>query len=339
MKNNLILILLLLLFFNSFSQIPNHYYDNTNGLSGEELKSTLNIIIKSHIEYPYTSISTDTWDILKISDRDPNNSDNVILFYSGWSVNANQEWNNGNGWSREHIWSKSHGDFGTTKGAGTDAHHLRPCDPSINSAKNNRWFDNCDIPYIDDGINTECYTSDDEWVWEPRNEVKGDVARMIFYMATRYESSNLDLEIVDYLPYDTSLPLYAKLSTLLKWHKDDPVDDFERNRNNVIYDFQQNRNPFIDKPEFVNLIWKCLDNVNKINIDDIKLYPLPTTDFLFIQSKINIDNIKLYNSLGIEQNIKINYISNNKIRIKLDCDTGAYILIINKNIKKNIIKL
>ena len=55
-------------------------------LEKEELKSALNNIIKGHTEFPYTSTSTDVWDILKETDKDTINSDNVVLFYTGWSV-------------------------------------------------------------------------------------------------------------------------------------------------------------------------------------------------------------------------------------------------------------
>ena len=82
---------------------------------------------------------------------------------------------------------------------------------------------------------------------------------MIFYMATRYEGENgePDLEIVDYLPSsnNTTEPIFAKLSDLIAWHLADPVDEFEMNRNNVIYSYQGNRNPFIDHPEYVTMIW------------------------------------------------------------------------------------
>lgn len=102
----------------SFAQIPEGYYNSANGFTGESLKRALHEIIKNHIEFPYTSTSTDTWDILKETDKDTANPDNIILFYSGWSVNAAQEYNNNTGWSREHVWAKSHGDFGTDKGGG-----------------------------------------------------------------------------------------------------------------------------------------------------------------------------------------------------------------------------
>jgi len=249
-----------ILFFTlAKAQAPAGYYDPASGLTGTQLKTALYNIIKGHTEYPYTSTATDVWDILKESDRDPNNADNVILLYTGWSVNAAQEYNDGLGWTREHVWAKSRGDFGTTNGPGTDCHNLRPCDVSVNSARNNRWFAECNEMYYDDGIATGSYTSSTEWLWKPRNEVKGDVARMIFYMATRYEGENdePDLEPIDYIPADqyTLLPIHAKLSDLLLWNQEDPVDAFEQNRNDVVYSYQHNRNPFIDHPEYIEAIW------------------------------------------------------------------------------------
>ena len=68
-----------------FSQIPAGYYDAAQDLSGSELKRALHDIVSDHIRYPYTSTSTDVWDILKDTDEDPNNSDNVILLYTGRS--------------------------------------------------------------------------------------------------------------------------------------------------------------------------------------------------------------------------------------------------------------
>ena len=277
-----------------------------DSLEGNLLKLALHNIINEHTEFPYTSTSTDVWDILKQTDKDPNDSTKVILFYTGWSVDAAQEWNSGNGWSREHIWSKSRGNFGSKKGAGTDAHHLRPADPSVNSAKNNRWFDTCSVAYLDNGNYTGCFTSLTDWVWQPRDEVKGDVARMVFYMATRYEGTNgePDLELIDYLPVDnnTSDPFYAKLSTLIQWHYEDSVDNWERKRNDIIYyDFQNNRNPFIDHPEYVGLIWDNNVGVSEIeSSSNLKIYPNPTNALV----NLEIENYKgsieteLYNFYG-----------------------------------------
>ena len=126
LKSNYLSVLSLFFFTVISGQVPNGYYDAAKNLAGENLKSALNQIIANHREYTYTSSSTDVWDILKETDRDPNNVDNVILIYSGVSVNAAQEYNSANGWTREHIWAKSRGDFGTAIGVGMYLHILRP---------------------------------------------------------------------------------------------------------------------------------------------------------------------------------------------------------------------
>ncbi|MCD6200258.1 MAG: endonuclease [Bacteroidales bacterium] len=310
------------------AQIPEGYYASSHGLAGGNLKTALYNIIKGHTEYPYSSSSTDVWDILKKTDRDTANPDNIILFYTGWSVNAAQEYNGGSGWNREHIWAKSRGDFGTAKGPGTDVHHLRPADISVNSARNNRWFDNCSEPYYDNGVITGCYTSSTDWVWEPRKEVKGDVSRMIFYMATRYEGENgePDLEMIDYLPADnrTKEAIHAKLSTLLKWNEEDPVDNLERHRNEVVYSYQHNRNPFIDHPEFAVSIWGYPSVVTfsseKI---PVAVYPNPAKNHIYVDKPTNY-TVSLLNMTGTEiMNTKENHFQLNSSVV-----SGIYILII-----------
>ena len=245
----------------SLAQIPPHYYASISNQTREELKIGLHNIIKDHKEFPYSAKTTDVWDILKIADQDPMDSTCVIGFYSAFSMDAALEYNNGQGWNREHVWAKSRGDFGTKKGAGTDLHHLRAADISTNSARNNRNFNIGGEQYIDvsgfyNGA-TNSFKNNSNWSWEPRDEVKGDVARMMFYMAVRYEQPELDLELTDSL-FNKSVkaPLHASLSVLLEWHQCDPVDSAEVKRNGIIYSFQNNRNPFIDHPEWVDLIWE-----------------------------------------------------------------------------------
>jgi len=266
----LILSFVLCLTLKTFGQVPDGYYDAAQGLTGDNLKTALHNIIKGHKEFPYSSSSTDVWDILKEADRDPNNSAMVIGIYSNFSMDAAKEFDNNAGWNREHVWAKSRGDFGTSEGAGTDAHHLRAADISTNSARNNRNFDNAPNQYIDGSGNysgpTDSYTSNTDWVWEPRDEVKGDVARMIFYMATRYEgdSGEPDLELTETLLNNTDKsPIHGKMSVLLAWHLADPVSTAEQNRNDIVYGFQNNRNPFIDHPEYVCEIYTCTAGGNK----------------------------------------------------------------------------
>lgn len=261
----IMLLFLMGLFFHPLqAQIPSGYYDAANGKTGEQLKAALNDIISGHTTYPYSSSGTDVWDILKEADRDPNNSANVIGIYSGFSMDAAAEYNNGDGWNREHVWAKSRGDFGTSEGPGTDCHHLAVADISTNGARGNMNFDYGDTYYVDTqgaySGSTLSKTSSTADVWEPRDEVKGDVARMMFYMATRYEGENgeVDLELTETLLGSTDKsPFHAKLSVLLEWHQQDPVSASEIQRNDVVYSYQNNRNPFIDHPEYVCEIYSC----------------------------------------------------------------------------------
>ncbi|MBU0475775.1 MAG: endonuclease [Bacteroidetes bacterium] len=241
-----ILISLLLLSINIFAQ--SDYYSGTDGLNGTALKAILHSKVRSHIRFPYTSSSTDVWDILKQTDRDPNNSANVLLLYTNYSVNAAQEYNNNTGWNREHVWANSHGFPNSGDTAYTDVHHLRPSDINTNATRGNKDFDygGTSVATLDNH-----YDSDS---WEPRDDIKGDIARMMLYMTVRYEDSNTyDLELVDYTPSSGSN--FGKKSTLLEWNRIDPVSAFERNRNRVIYKFQKNYNPFVDHPEFADRVY------------------------------------------------------------------------------------
>ena len=248
-------------------QVPDDYYIGTENLTGGKLKAQLHFVIRNHKVFSYDEL----WDALAVTDQDIHNPDHVILIYSGRSQSATQRDMGTNynylahgftlidSWNREHVWAKSHGFKNKTDTPYTDLHHLRPADRSTNSARNTRSFDNCMKQYFDNGgmVQTECYTSDTEWKWDPRDEVKGDIARMIFYMDVRYEGQEMDLEIVDYLPEKgTKEKIMGKLSTLKEWHEQDPVDNWERRRNQIIYEkYQGNRNPFIDHPEWVVKIW------------------------------------------------------------------------------------
>ena len=150
--------------------------------------------------------------------------------------------------------------------ANTDAHHLKPVDSSINSIRSNKDFDYGGEIVFNGDEETNCFVS--EFTFEPRDEVKRDIARMIFYMDVRYEGGGLepDLEVVDYISLESyPSPEMGKLSTLLQWHIDDPPDDFERNRNEVIF-LAGNRNPFIDRPEFVDYIYSEDSEINTVSI-------------------------------------------------------------------------
>ncbi|MEV8442024.1 endonuclease [Actinosynnema sp. NPDC051121] len=224
------------------------YYRNALGKSGASLKTALNGIIRTNTKLSYDQV----WEALKVTDQDPNNSANVILLYTGRSQSKTTNGSGPDDWNREHVWAKSHGDFGTATGPGTDIHHLRPADVSVNAERGNKDFDLGGSPVGEAPGN---YTDADSW--EPRNAVKGDVARMLFYMAVRYEGGDgyPDLEMNNNVNNGTA-PYHGRLSVLLQWNAQDPPDAFEKRRNQVIYDnYQHNRNPFIDHPEWATSIW------------------------------------------------------------------------------------
>jgi endonuclease I len=225
------------------------YYAAALGKTGPGLKSSLHTIISTGV----TKLSYDgVWEALKVTDQDPSNPSNVRLFYSNISRSKSLNGGAGGNWNREHVWAQSHGDFGTTAGPGTDLHHLRPEDVAVNALRGNLDFDNGGSAASGAGGNY--YDSDS---WEPRSAVKGDVARMLFYMAVRYEGddafANLELNNVT---GNGGVRFHGKLSTLIAWHNADPPDAAERARNQTIYaSYQRNRNPFIDHPEWAASIF------------------------------------------------------------------------------------
>ncbi|GAA4950191.1 endonuclease [Actinoplanes utahensis] len=225
------------------------YYAAAAGKSGASLKAALHTIITTGD----TAISYDAvWNALKVTDQDPANASNVILLYSGVSRAKTLNGGATGDWNREHVWPQSHGDFGTATGPGTDLHHLRPEDVTVNARRGNLDFDAGGSAVS--GVSGNYADADS---WEPRNAVKGDVARMILYMAVRYEGDDSfpDLE-ANNTTGNGARPYVGKLSTLLAWHTQDPPDSFEKNRNQVIYSsYQRNRNPFIDHPEYAASIF------------------------------------------------------------------------------------
>lgn len=199
------------------------YYQSTENLVGAALKSELRSIITS--THKKITSYEDCKDHLQIADIDPNNPNNLILFYTG--VSAKAKWDGGNTWNREHVWAQSLSWF-KTSGAGSDLHHIRPCNPSVNTSRGNKKF----------GTSSGYY--------EPNNDYKGDVARIIFYLFVRYPQS-------DSYSFNS---IAQSLDMLLAWNELDQVSSLEITRNNYIYTIQGNRNPFIDYPQFANQIWK-----------------------------------------------------------------------------------
>jgi endonuclease I len=290
------------------AQIPEGYYDSANGLTGDALKLTLrNIITDGFVGISYG----DSRYILDEADQDTVNPDNVLLVYLGTSVSGT--WDAGVTWNREHVWPQSLLGVSvgnTTISVGSDLQNLKPANPSENSSRSNDYFDNIK-------------TSDS---YVPRDEVKGDVARILLYMTTRYDY----LELVNSAP---NIYEMAMLDVLLQWHIDDPVDDFERNRNDIIYSYQHNRNPYIDHPEFVSSIWGGT-SITEANKNWVNVYPNPTSQNLYFTSTIMESNYQVLNILG--QVLMQGALTEQTIETR-DLPQGKYILILNS--EQNVLTL
>lgn len=222
------------------------YYAPAVGKSGTALRTSLHDIIDDHTKLSYDAV----WTALKDTDQDPANSANVIELYTGRSISKSLNGGSTGNWNREHVWAQSRGGFTTSAGPGTDLHHVRPEDVTVNSIRGNKDFDNGGTAVS--GC-ADCWTDGDSF--EPRDAVKGDVARMLFYMAIRYEGDDgfNDLEMSSTV--GTSSSRIGDLETLLAWSAGDPVDAFEMRRNDRIHSqWQGNRNPFVDHPEWAAAI-------------------------------------------------------------------------------------
>ncbi|KLD80112.1 ribonuclease [Xanthomonas hyacinthi] len=265
------------------------YYARVNTSSASQLRCSLHETIKGHTVYPYSSSSgTSTWTILEIADEDPNDSGRILDAYrNGSYAKGTDRAGSGSGlkYNREHSWPNSLG-FGSASGDKglpyapyTDTHMLYLTDSTWNADRGNKPYANCDsncgerITEANAGFGggSGSYPGNSNWVRTPDgnggsfevwNHRKGDMARAVMYMAIRYEGgtdaatgqSEPDLELTDErskIVQTSASPAYmGLLSTLIAWSQQDPPDDAERARNEVVYSFQGNRNPFIDHPEW-----------------------------------------------------------------------------------------
>ena len=189
-------------------------------------------------------------------------SDNYVMFYSDIPSGGDVQMN------REHIWPKSHASF-YTSGGGADLHHLRPSVASLNLAKSDHIFGDINgvftSGYTEGTIDGEVlyYVNKDADLFECKDDVKGDVARILLYVYCRWLQPNLYSTEAAHLPAfdadDTTnngVKVIESLDTLLQWCETDPVDEWEMRRNDLTEEVQGNRNVFIDYPE---LAWQLFD--------------------------------------------------------------------------------
>ena len=248
------LILLVFTSFGLWAQIPNGYYNNANGKTGDELKVALHNIIKGHHVVSYNGLIN----AFAYTDCKPNGKI--------WDIYSNIEYSPSTGlcgeyehegdcWNREHTWPQSWFNESTTPRS--DLFHVYPTDGYVNGQRSNYPYGEVNNPIYTSGNGSKlgpCVTSGYSGrVFEPIDEYKGDIARGYFYMSVRYYSEDSDWGTSGMTNKSEILPW--AMTMLLRWSDEDPVSDKEIARNNAVYGYQNNRNPFIDHPEYAHMIW------------------------------------------------------------------------------------
>lgn len=273
MKRTLLPFLMIFAFINAFSQAPATYYDGTAGLTGIALKNKLSqIITDGHQAKTYNGL----WTAYQTTDRDYfyENDGSVLDIYSenptgadpyNYTIGTNQCGNyttEGNCYNREHIVPQSL--FNEASPMVADVNFIRATDGKVNGMRSNYPFGKVGSASFTSLNGSKLGTSVSPGysgiVFEPIDAFKGDVARMIFYFVTRYQSqlgnftsSNGTGDMLGTTAYP-GLQTW-ELNQLLAWNAADPVSPAEISRNNATYTYQSNKNPFIDHPEFAELIW------------------------------------------------------------------------------------
>lgn len=205
-----------------------------------------------------------------VANTDSDYSGEVMEFYSQTSIDASWGGGKQGTWNREHVWCKSlSNNVWDESYGGSDMHHIRPVESGLNSARNNSPYgevsSSAKALYYEDSNNSPVALGGhkENDVFEPLDNVKGDVARIIFYLYTHYNDySNVggttngrgrcgDLSFSMIVDGNED----EAIDTLLSWNELDPVSQQEEDRNEAVASYQGNRNPFIDHPEYAEYIW------------------------------------------------------------------------------------
>ncbi|XP_057763574.1 uncharacterized protein LOC130984509 [Arachis stenosperma] len=257
------------------------YYYPVMHLRGELLKKKLNSIVAPHHSLSYQEV----WDALKILDAadidNPEASSGIVEIYSlrvvskrlsgkpqGWNSESTKQFVGLSMSNKEAAWTLK-----------TDKQRWAPLQGdllAVNSSRGNKYYGECMTSSNKclSPANKEAAldTETDKQRWAPPARVRGDIARALMYMAVAYgfqqPGGNPGLRLSD-TPNVENREM-GLLSTLLKWNEVDPPSREEKLRNERICKmYQHNRNPFVDHPEYANLIWKWKPVVSR---------PIPFSD-------------------------------------------------------------
>lgn len=291
--------------------VPPGYYNGTEGLYGDALRTVLHAIIDNHSVQSYTYLwtafySTDAKDNGKVWDMYSDVPGGIPPYEYTFGVDqVGSGAAEGFGYNREHSWPKSwYG--GEISPMYTDLFVVIPSDTYMNSIRGNYPYGEVGTPtYVsmNGSLRGSCVTPGYTGVvFEPIDDFKGDVARNYFYMSTRYYGEDGSWPGSDMTDGADMLPW--ALDMMLRWHEDDPVSRKEIERNQAVYLIQNNRNPYIDNPEFVARVFVTSTDVETPRRTRAALFPVapnpfnPSTTIRFeLPSEMSI-SMKVYDAAG-----------------------------------------
>lgn len=351
------LFLLSLMFSLSMAQAPANYYNGTEGLTGAALKSKLSTIISAGAKdngynglyngYPTTDSDhyyENDGSVLDMYSENPTGPD-PYNFQHGQKKCGNYSVES-DCYNREHVIPQSF--FNEASPMRGDIHFVRPTDGKVNNMRSNYPFAMVNKPSFTSKNGTKVGPSSSPGyggaTCEPIDEFKGDVARMVLYFVTRYESRLSSFSTGNMLGGSAfpGLQNWEK-NVMVAWSLQDPVSPTEIERNNAAFVFQKNRNPFIDHPEWVEAIWgpSLGTDENTVIKNALIIAPNPVTKGqLTVQGKeLNtISNVRIFDVTGkMVQSVDQPFKNSNTIQLK-NLPKGVYILTTEDQIAKFIVQ-
>ncbi len=345
----------------TFAQIPSGYYNSAEGLTGYELKTRLSqIITNGHQDRGYGNLMDIAY---RVGDLDKyyENNNTILDIYSERPngpdayeyVPGVKECGNYNAesicYNREHIFPQ--GFFNEAAPMRNDYHHVLPTDGYVNGRRSNFPFGKvANATWTSTNgskVGSSANAGYNGTVFEPIDEFKGDVARILLYFVTRYQS-----RLGNFSPNNTNNPLDGstgrsfeqwQVDVLLAWHALDPVSPKEIDRNNYAYTYQGNRNPYIDHPEYVTMIWSSstlsaqdseLKNTLKISQNPVK------NGEIIVEGKdiAQIETAQIISMTGqMIQEVKNPFKNSNRLVLK-NKTKGNYILKLDNQTLKFIVQ-
>lgn len=324
-------------FLYSNSQIPNGYYNSAQGLTGVPLKQALHNIIKNHYSVSYSAL----WSYFQQTDKKPNGKvwdmysdkpNGTLPYEYTFSTDQCGSYSGeGSCYNREHSWPQSW--FNSNSPMTSDLFHLYPTDGYVNGKHGDNPFGNVGSvtwTSLNGSKLGYCnYPGYSGLVFEPIDEYKGDFARSFFYMSVRYYTEDGSWQTNDMVT-KSEINEWA-LKNLYEWHLADTVSQKEIDRNNKVYGIQNNRNPFIDHPEFVEMVWNTILGIQNHSekMYSFNLFPNPAKESFNISINAKTDfssaQINIYNNLGQKVSNSIIQENNSKIDVS-NLPKGFYLV-------------